>query len=51
VKFTKRENTTSASINEWTSPNFVVAELAFMFGQHRVQIWHGPHEDVVLPNF
>jgi hypothetical protein len=57
MKFEKRANTEMSSINEWQAGKYVIAELAFAFGQHRIQIWyyfHGldsPYPDVVPPNF
>lgn len=53
MKFTKRDPTEVMSINEWVSGTWAIVELAYMFGQHRIQIWDErfsiPH--VVLPNF
>ena len=45
MKFTKRDNgPENNSINEWECGQWAIVELAFLFGQHRVQIWnHRPH--------
>lgn len=55
MKFVKRDNTEISSINEWACGVWVIVELAFLFGQHRIQLWHElPHlnyPDVVPPNF
>ena len=55
MEFKSREPTTGNSLREWEAGPYVVAELAYAFGQHRIQIWHKlPHfgcPDVVPPNF
>lgn len=54
MNFQLRENTTPYSIHEWSSGRYVIAELNFMFGQHRIQIWDEripSYGEVVLPNF
>ena len=38
MKFEQRANTEMSSINEWQAGNYAIVELAFTFGQHRIQI-------------
>jgi len=56
MKFVPRPcNPENGSLNEWVSGEWVIVELAYTFGQHRIQLWHElPHlnyPDVVPPNF
>jgi len=55
MKFEQRANTEVSSINEWQAGNYAIVELAFTYGQHRIQIWydqpHYSYPDVVPPNF
>jgi len=57
MKFVKREPSQDIehSLNEWVAGEWAIVELAFLFGQHRVQVWHErpqyKYPDVVPPNF
>ena len=56
MKFTKRDTgPENNSINEWVSGEWAIVELAFLYGQHRIQVWHElpylNYPDIVPPNF
>jgi hypothetical protein len=46
MEFTPRDPTTPEAIHEWTAGRYVIAELAYLYGQHRIQIWEERHKRV-----
>ena len=40
MEFTKRVATEEMSISERKAGQYVIAELQYAFGQHRIQVWH-----------
>ena len=40
MKFEPREVTLDSSISERQVGNYVIVELQYLFGQHRIQVWN-----------
>jgi len=55
MKFVETTPSLDTGLREWVCGPYTVAELAFLLGQRRIQIWHSrPHysyPDMVPPNF